>query len=174
MKFIKRFKYVFITLLIAFICNDAIFTFTSIDGKSMMPTLHNKDKIFINKAGYIFKEASRFDVVVIVDNDKNHLIKRIIGLPGDNIEYKNDILYVNGNSYQEKYLDFSQKKDDQDLITSDFNLKNLTEKQVVPSGHFFVLGDNRKNSKDSRSFGFVPEEKILGKAEYIIWPVTKI
>src|SRR5699024_585294 len=114
----------------------------------------------------------RFDIVVFKATKEKDYIKRVIGLPGDRIEYKNDQLYINGKQYKEPYLDKEKKGISVGLLTQDFNIKTLpaTHSEVVPKGHYFVLGDNRRNSEDSRIIGFVSKDAIIGKASLVFWP----
>jgi signal peptidase I len=113
--------------------------------------------MILNIVGYRFSEIKRFDIVV-VDREKEYIIKRVIGLPGETIEYKDNELYVNGNKVVEKY-DREQ--------TEDFTVK-------VPEGSYFVLGDNRINSLDSRYFGPFKRNKILGKTSLTLYPFDRI
>ena len=105
----------------------------------------------------------RFDIVVIKDG-KEEIIKRIIGLPGEHISYKNNKLYVNDKVLEENF-DFRK--------TNDFNLEEICSCNNIPEGKYLVLGDNRPISKDSRMIGLIDEKDILGKAVYRIWPIYK-
>ena len=88
---------------------------------------------------------------------------------------KNDTLYINDKPYEEEYLDeLKSSLDDAGLFTEDFTLKELTGEEVVPEGEMFVLGDNRPYSKDSRVFGFVPMERIVGEVKIRYWPIKDI
>lgn len=147
-----------------------------VDGLSMMPTLHDKDRMIVNKIGYTVGEPKRFDIVVFHAPEKKDYIKRVIGLPGDRIEYKDDTLYVNGKAYDEPYLD-EYKKQQQEIegpLTESFTLEELTGEATVPEGHLFVMGDNRRYSKDSRQIGFVSQEDVLGKTSIVYWPMKDI
>lgn len=153
-----------------------IFLFTPIlvDGVSMMPTLADGDKMLVNKIGYSIGEPERFDIVVFHAPEEKDYIKRIIGLPGDTLEYRDDILYINGEAIEESYLD-EYKAEISELagapLTEDFTLEEKTQMKVVPEGHVFVLGDNRRKSKDSRMIGVVPFDEIIGKTNLIFWPM---
>ncbi len=127
-----------------------------VSGDSMKKTLLDKDILILNKLSYLGKDIKRFDIVVI-DNKNEYLIKRVIGLPGEKITYKDNKLYINDkkiaeNFYHEKTADFEEK---------------------VPKDKYFVLGDNRTVSIDSRYFGAFSKEKILGKADYVIFPFKR-
>lgn len=154
-----------------------IFTPVVVEGNSMLSTLQDGDRMVVNKIGYKLNGLERFDILVFKDKDGMNYIKRIIGLPGDYVEYKNDQLYINGKKYSEAYLD-NQKKElaRGELLTDDFNIKTLssTLSKVVPEGHYFVLGDNRGGSKDSRDIGFISADNIIGKANIVFWPLNEM
>lgn len=134
-----------------------------VSGDSMKPNLHNGDLLLERKIGYNSTNIKRFDIVVIKD-DKEEIIKRIIGLPGEHISYKNNKLYVNDKVLEENF-DFRK--------TNDFNLEEICSCNSIPEGKYLVLGDNRPISKDSRMIGLIDEKDILGKAVYRIWPISK-
>lgn len=152
-----------IAFIIAAIIRYFIFTPIIVDGHSMMPTLHNSDRMIINKISYHIGKPHRFDIIVFHATKSKDYIKRIIGLPGETVSYKNDVLYINGNPIKEPFLDAYKKRINGEL-TYDFKYK-------VPQGDVFVLGDNRQNSKDSRVIGPIPETKIVGKAILLFWPL---
>lgn len=114
-----------------------------VEGESMMPTLQDGNKLVVNKLGYQVGELNRFDVIVFHANAKEDFVKRIIGLPGDKIEYRNDTLYINGHKYEEPFLDNYKRKSPGLKLTGDFSLKEITGEDIVPEGKLFVLGDNR-------------------------------
>jgi len=131
---------------------------------SMIPTLQINDRVLVNKFIYRFTEPERGDIVVFesVDNSDEDLIKRVIGLPGDEIAVRGGKLFVNGEPQQEPY---TNKK-----------LPDMTSfaQTIVPEGHVFVMGDNRGNSQDSRVFGPLPKENIEGEAFLRFWPPGRI
>jgi signal peptidase I len=157
-------------LLLAGIIRFFLFAPVVVDGQSMMPTLHNGDRLIVSKIG----EPERFDIVVFHATEEKDYIKRVIGLPGDTIEYKNDTLYVNGKPVKEEYLEAYKKKTKDGNFTYDFTLLEVTAKQKVPKGELFVLGDNRRNSEDSRNIGTVDKDLVLGKATLRFWPFSDI
>ena len=128
-----------------------------VNGPSMDDTLHDKDIMILDEISYRFKNIKRFDIVV-VKYEKEYLIKRVIGLPGEKIEYKNNKLYVN-NKYVEE--DFSHKK------TKNFKIKK------IPNNKYIVLGDNRTDSVDSRIIGFIDRKSIKGKTSLTILPFSR-
>ena len=153
-----------------------IFFFSTyvVEGKSMMPTLEDGNMIVINKVGYQVGELHRFDVVVFHANEKEDYVKRIIGLPGDTIEYIRDRLYINGKLMKEPYLDRFKAEMIGGRLTDDFTLEEVTGKMKVPKDSVFLLGDNRLRSWDSRYFGFVKIEKIVGKVDLRYWPINEV
>lgn len=168
-------KTIAIAVGLAFIVRTFLFEPVTVDGKSMQSTLQNGDKMVVSKIG----EPERFDIIVFHATDKDDYVKRVIGLPGDNIEYKDDKLYINGKEYKEPYLDKKKeevyKKFGKDAnLTIDFNLKELLGTDKVPNDTLFVLGDNRRNSADSRIIGFIPMDTVVGKSKAIYFPIKDI
>jgi signal peptidase I len=158
-------------LVLAVIIRTFFFTPIIVDGASMNPTLQERDRMIVTKIG----EPKRFDIVVFHAPDGRDYIKRVIGLPGDRIEYKNDILYVNGKAYDEPYLKSFKKRISQGTLTESFTLKETAVgSETVPKGHLFVLGDNRRYSTDSRDIGAVPLEKVVGTTNLVYYPIKEI
>lgn len=155
------------------ILNNFIIVAYRVDGVSMEPTFHTGDRVFIDEIGYRLFGLDRFDIIVFHANNKDDYVKRVIGLPGDVIEYKNDKLYVNGKYVKEQYLDPWKKQNKEMKITEDFTLEELTGKKKVPKGKLFVMGDNRLKSYDSREFGFIDEKQVVGKVLIRYWPLKK-
>ena len=154
--------YIIIILVVLFI-KAFIVTPIKVNGESMHPTLEEGDIMILNKTAYYFNKPKRFDIVV-VDMPDEYLIKRVIGLPGEHIEYKDNTLYVDGKKVKEN---FKHEK------TEDFNIKELGS-DTVPEGSYLVLGDNRENSLDSRELGFMKEEQLLGRTSLIVLPFNRI
>lgn len=165
-------KAIVIAVLLAGGIRYFVFAPIIVDGLSMMPTLHDRDRMIVNKLSYKIGEPHRFDIIVFHAEEGKDYIKRVIGLPGDHIEYKNDILYVNGKPYKEPYLDKYKKQLVDGPLTEPFTLEEITGKKTVPKGYLFVMGDNRRFSKDSRHIGFIPMEKVVGKANIVYWPLS--
>ncbi|MFD2212872.1 signal peptidase I [Metabacillus endolithicus] len=163
-----------IAVLLAAIIRYFLFAPIVVDGFSMMPTLHTQDRMIVNKLSYKIGEPERFDIVVFHATLEKDYIKRVIGLPGDKVEYKNDTLYINGEAYEEPYL--NEYKDDliDGPLTEPFDLDGIIGQDTVPEGHLFVMGDNRRQSKDSRHIGTIPIEEVMGKASLVYWPVSDI
>jgi signal peptidase I len=142
-----------------------------VDGLSMMPTLHDQDRMIVNKLNYKIGEPSRFDIIVFHAPENKDYIKRVIGLPGDSIEYKDDTLYINGKAYEEPYLEEYKKQVIDGPLTDPFTLEEKIGEKTVPEGHLFVMGDNRRFSKDSRHIGTIPFGKVLGNTSIVYWPL---
>ncbi|KKB74183.1 MULTISPECIES: signal peptidase I [Bacillus] len=153
-------------------CRYFLFTPSTVLGDSMYPTLQNGNMVMVSK----ISEINRFDKIIFhaPDADEDY-VKRVIGLPGDSIEMKNDVLYVNGKAYDEPYLKQNKKElTGGKLLTDDFTLKELTGESKVPKDSLFVMGDNRQNSRDSRYFGFISKSSVVGKVEFRYFPFNEI
>lgn len=130
-----------------------------VNGLSMYDTLNNGEIMILNKINYKFNDIKRFDIVVVkTHNDK--IIKRVIGLPGESVKIENNKLYIDGKEIKDNYAYEN---------TSDFDLKELGFDKI-PKGYYFVMGDNRNNSADSRLIGPVKKSQIKGKANLVIFP----
>ena len=131
-----------------------------VEGTSMQPSLYNNQFVLVNKLAYLFHAPERGDVIVFhwpQDTTKD-LIKRVIGLPGDTIVITRDTVQVNGVVLKEPYIKEADNPQGARL--------------VVPTNDYFVLGDNRPVSDDSRDWGYVPRSYIIGKAVLVYWPVN--
>lgn len=164
-------KALIIAVALAFVIRSFLFAPIVVDGLSMMPTLHDQDRMIVNKFSYTIGEPNRFDIIVFHAPENKDYIKRIIGLPGDQIEYKDDILYVNGKAYKEPYLDEYKKQVIDGPLTEPFTLEDKIGRKTVPEGQLFVMGDNRRFSKDSRHIGTVSMKEVLGKTSLLYWPI---
>ncbi|MDR6124200.1 signal peptidase I [Bacillus sp. SLBN-46] len=166
-------KALLIAVALAAVIRYFLFAPIVVDGLSMMPTLKDQDRMIVNKFSYDMGEPKRFDIIVFHAPEKKDYIKRVIGLPGDTIEYKNDTLYVNGKAYKEPYLDEYKKQVQDGPLTDSFTLEETPVGQkTVPKGELFVMGDNRRFSKDSRHIGSVPLSKVIGKTSIVYWPLN--
>ncbi len=139
-----------------------------VDGESMVPTLHSGERLIVTKAVYLWGKPKRGDIVVFHATQTRDYIKRVIGLPGETVEVRNDRLYINGKEVAEPYLEEYRRKTHEAglALTEDFG------PQQVPEGAYFVLGDNRRNSQDSRMIGVISEEQIVGRADVVFWPLS--
>lgn len=161
---------------LAFIVRAFLFAPIVVDGPSMLPTLHDRDQMIVNKFSYLIQDPERFDIVVFHASAQKDFIKRIIGLPGEHVAVVDNVLYIDGEPVEELFLDEqkNQMKPYQ-MLTNDFTLEDLPgEFEVVPEGHVFVLGDNRGNSTDSRMLGVIPMDEIIGKTSLIYWPFDRM
>jgi signal peptidase I len=149
-------------LLIVLVVNVFLAQATRVEGQSMEPNLHNNERLIIEKISYHFHPPRRGDIVVIKmpNPHSDPLIKRVVGLPGETIEIMDGHVYINGQMLNEPYLE---------QLTY-----GNTGPQVIEPGYIFVLGDNRGASNDSRSFGEVNMDRILGHAWFRYWPLDEV
>lgn len=135
-----------------------------VEGKSMNTTLADGEIMLLNKIVYKKNDIKRFDIVVINQEDK-YIIKRVIGLPGETVEYKDNVLYINGEQLSDPYPS---------TVTDDFSIEDIGHTKV-PGDTYFVMGDNRSESLDSRypQVGVIKKSKIIGRAKFVIWPLKK-
>jgi signal peptidase I len=161
-----------IAVLLAAVIRYFFFAPIVVDGYSMMPTLHTQDRMIVNKFSYKIGEPNRFDIVVFHATVDKDYIKRVIGLPGDHVEYENDTLYINGEAFDEPYLEEYKNQLIDGPLTEPFDLESIIGQSTVPEGHIFVMGDNRRQSKDSRHIGTVPIEEVMGKTSLVYWPIS--
>jgi signal peptidase I len=155
-----------LSIVLAIILIVFIYQPVKVEGTSMMPTLSDQERIFINKFTYKFGAGSigRADMVVFwfpLDTSKSY-IKRVIGLPGDRVEIDDGTVYVNGKQLDEPY------------VPDDFRDRQSLTERMVPPDSYFVLGDHRSSSNDSRSWGTVDRRYIYGKAVFVYWPIEKM
>ena len=209
--FFSNFKSILIAIFIALLIRSFIFEPFNIPSGSMKPNLLVGDFIFVSKYSYGFSKHSlpfsipiipgkifsntpeRGDVVVFKtpENNRTDYIKRVIGLPGDKIEIKNGIIFINGSEILRKKLnDFIDTDNNTNnkrvrmyneyFFNKELNILDITDNGIadntqlfnVPENHFFVMGDNRDNSQDSRfirTVGFIPYENLVGKAQFIFF-----
>ncbi|MFD2445378.1 signal peptidase I [Bacillus sp. CGMCC 1.16607] len=159
-------KSILFAAVITFICRQFIFTPVTVLGQSMEPTFEENNKVVVSKISKI----EHFDMIVFHSpfTDDEYLIKRVIGLPGDSLEVKNDVLYINGKKYSEPYLQSNKEAIlPEEKLTEDFKAK-------VPKNSLFVMGDNRLKSGDSRRFGFISKDSIIGEVKMRIFPLEEI
>jgi signal peptidase I len=155
------------SVLLAVILLVFIYQPVKVEGTSMMPALTDQERIFINKFTYRFGTGNieRGDMVVFffpLDHTKSY-IKRVIGLPGDTVQIvKGGAVYVNGQRLIEPY------------VPDDYQDPNPLPLKTVEPDHYFVLGDHRSSSNDSRAWGTVPRSNIYGKAVFVYWPLDKM
>jgi signal peptidase I len=162
-EFIKdSLKYLIVVAIVFFIALFVV-SFEQVIGPSMKGTLDAGDVTIVNKLVYKFRTIKRNEIVSINQKDKI-MVKRVIGLPGEHIEYKDNKLYVNGSLILENNIS---------VETKDFKLEDIGY-ETIPKDMYFVLGDNRTNSSDSREFGLVKKDEIIGKIVMRLYPFSKI
>lgn len=166
-------KAIGIAIILAFLIRTYIFAPIVVDGESMMPTLQDHERIVLTKFGTSIDSIDRFDIVVFHATEDKDYIKRVIGLPGDHIEYKDDTLYINGKKYDEPYLEEYKEQMAGEPLTGSFKLEEVSGSMTVPENQLFVMGDNRQNSLDSREIGPVSVDEIVGKANLVYWPIKE-
>ena len=173
----KKWLYSLLEMLAVIVITIGIFKFVvipvRIDGISMENTLHDKSIAMINAIGAKEENIHRFDIVVIYSETlKEKIIKRVIGMPGDTIEFKDDILYVNNQETPQDFLD----KDFVEESKITYNAKNFTDdfKVTVNEGEYFVMGDNRLRSTDSRDLGAFTIDDIIGMKGLVIFPFDDV
>lgn len=155
-------KVILIAVLIAFFIRSFVLVTSVVDGASMEPTLENGEIVLFNKFTYLFSEPERGDIVIVNRPQRNY-VKRIIALPGETVSVENQLLYIDGEEYEQPF------------ITD--NIRNNTgqlDPVQVPENSYFVMGDNRQLSRDSRNgLGFISKENIGGKSEFVIFPLNQ-
>lgn len=158
-------KSVAVALILALLIRQFLFTPVTVSGQSMDPTFEHEQRILISKLYAI----EHFDLVVFQSPiSDEHFIKRVIGLPGDYVVMKDDQLYINGVLHEETYIQENKKKlYEGSRLTDNFEVH-------VPKNHYFVLGDNRQFSQDSRHLGAIEKQAIIGKVALRIYPIGSI
>jgi len=150
-------------LIIVLLINAFLAQATRVEGQSMEPSLHNNERLIIEKVSYRLRPPERGEIVVLHIPGRESsapLIKRVVGLPGESVEIHDGKVYIQGKVLDEPYL-------------TQMTYGNMPAR-VVPPDHVFLLGDNRNASNDSRFFGMVPFEEIVGRAWLRYWPLDEI
>lgn len=153
---------IIIAIILAFLVRGFVVETFVVIGPSMEPTLHDMERLFVNKVVYRIHPPGRGDIIVFgyPRDPSRDFIKRVIGLPGETVELRDGRVYVDGKFIPEKTVVFPDHQSTYGPVK-------------VPEGQIFVLGDNRRNSEDSRYFGFVPFANIRGKAFLMYWPLRR-
>lgn len=174
-EWLNWFKALLLAFGLAFIVRMFFFAPIVVDGPSMKPTLHNGDHMIVNKIKYKFSDPERFDIVVFHATEEKDFIKRVIGLPGEHVAVKDEVLYINGKKVEQPFLkEQIEQLKPHEVLTNDFRLEDLPGGyETIPEGYVLVLGDNRDNSTDSRVLGLIPMDKIVGKTSMIYWPLDR-
>lgn len=164
--FLEFMKTVAIIVLVAFFVRYFLIQPYIVEGSSMEPNFHNSEYLLVDKISYRYHNIVRGDVIVFhpPSQPKLNYIKRVIALPGDRIEIKNGEILVNGAQLREEYI-----RDGQTLVRNS-SAANLSQK--LRPNEYFVLGDNREHSSDSREIGSIPRENIIGRAWLVVFPIS--
>ena len=159
MKYIKEIIPYIVILTLVILVRTFIVTPVIVDGDSMDETLKNGEVLLLKK----YDKTYERNEIVVFNYSNEKLIKRVIGLPGESILYHEGILFINGKEVEDKF----------GPLTYDFTIERLGV-ETIPEGYYFVLGDNRKNSSDSRIIGLVSENDIIGTTTFSLWPLKNI
>jgi signal peptidase I len=156
-------KDILLAVVIAFLMVVFLYQPVKVEGTSMQPELLDQERIFVNKFVYHFEEIHRGDIVVFwyPKDPSKSFIKRVLGIPGDVVSIRDGQVYINGQLVEERYVPRGYQDADSYPVVR------------VREGHYYVLGDHRNASNDSRSWGLVPRKYIYGKAVFRYWPVEK-
>lgn len=162
----------FLGVLTLIIIQFLFFRPVKVSGVSMMPTLEDEDLVTTSYVG----DVERFDIVTFLPQGvEDHYIKRVVGLPGETIYYQNDQLFINGQLVEEPYLTSSKAElRAGESLTADFHYGDAERLYVIPANHYFVLGDNRQHSTDSRKIGPVERDKTFRIMNYRLLPFEKL
>ncbi|CAN5607888.1 signal peptidase I [soil metagenome] len=154
-------------VVVALVVKMFLFQAFFIPSASMAPTLQEDDRVMVNKLSYDLHDVNRGDIIVFKrppnepDNDVDDLIKRVIGLPGETIEARDGRIYIDGQALAEPYLPEGTRTE-------------VFAPETVPEGHLFMMGDNRDDSRDSRFFGPISDDLVVGRAFVRIWPLDDL
>ncbi len=151
----------------------------SIPSGSMLPTLHVGDRIIVNKLSYDFHDVHRGDIVVfkrppLESQNYSDLVKRVVGLPGETISSVNGKIYINGKLLSVNWLPPGPQDFTGPLASDAHPQFNMPGPVKIPPGEYYVMGDNRTDSEDSRFFGPISKSLIVGRAVAVVWPVSRI
>lgn len=166
-------------VLCTFVLRTYVVQSFSIPSLSMYPTLQVGDRIIVNKLSYDFHGVHRGDIVVFArppleDQEYADLVKRVIGLPGETISSKGCVIYINGKPLSEPWLPSGPDSCSAALPDDAHPQFNLPGPVKIPAGDYYVMGDNRTDSEDSRFFGPIPKSLIVGRAVAVVWPFSHI
>lgn len=178
-------KAIAFAVIIAYLLNVFVFERARVDGESMLPTLYNNESLFEYKLCYYYRQPARGEIVIFeydtgkyeskwmpFDKEQVNYVKRVIALPGETIDIRDGKVYINGKLLIEPYLTEGTMTT---VPTNSFDLEAQVQyPYTIPEGQYFVMGDNRPESKDSRYIGAVSKSRIRGKVEFVMLPVDAI
>lgn len=165
--------------LLVFVIRWFLFAPFIVDGPSMEPNFQTGERVIVNKILYDIRQPRRGEVIVFhVPEEKRDFIKRVIAVPGDKIRLQGDDLYINGVKYEEPYLREAIEQARAEGYPA-FNIGDgfpnaMVQEDTVPEGAVLALGDNRRNSKDSRMIGYIPLKDVIGRADVVFWPIRSV
>ena len=166
---------ILIAVVLAFVIRENVFTLVKVQGASMEPTLSNSDRLYVNR---FFYQPEKGDVIIFKPSSANHpYVKRIIATEGDSIyiDFSTGDIYVNDVLIQESYIKEKTKRKGLYISNQEKTVGYSRENPIViKPDHYFVLGDNRNNSEDSRELGQIPRKEIMGGAVFRFWPLNAI
>lgn len=158
-----------VALVVVFLVRQFLLTQFVVDGASMAPTFIDGDRVFVSKVSYKMHDVEHGDIVVFDNKEGEAYIKRVIGVPGDDVKMVDKEVYVNGERIDESYVSYKGNS-----YLDNFELTDLGVNGEIPEGQYLVLGDNRPVSKDSRQFGLIEDDQIIGKVVLRFWPFSEI
>ena len=178
---IEWIKAIIFAVVLVFLLRTFLYSPFLVDGNSMLPNFENGERVIVNVFTYRFNEPKFGDVIVLnVPEENKRFIKRVIGVPGDKVELREDQLFINEQLVEEPYLAeaIASRKEYGESYNGQgerYNFPNsrITD-NIVPEDYYFVLGDNRGDSTDSRYIGYVHKDEIIGRVDLILWPFDKI
>ncbi|MBP1991361.1 signal peptidase I [Paenibacillus eucommiae] len=167
-------KALLIAGVLVFVIRWFVFAPFIVEGPSMEPNFYTSERLIVNKILYDIRKPKRGEVVVFHAPEGKDYIKRVVALPGETVKVEGDKIYINGQEIEQTYLKEALEQAAKEGRSYN-TLANFPE-TTVPEGSIFAMGDNRSNSRDSRdpSVGFVPYKEIVGRADLIFWPMSKI
>lgn len=157
-----------LSVVLILVISSFFLTIVTVHGFSMIPTLREKDQVLVQKT----TDFKRFDLVTFKSGNGNTQIRRIIGLPEEKIAYKDDTLFVNDQPVDEKFImdEINESQRNGKNYTEDFTNRTLTSSVAIPEGYYLVLGDNRPYATDSRHYGLIAKENVIGKVTMQLLP----
>jgi len=165
-------------VLVVVLVHNFFFIPTRVEGLSMSPTLYDQDYVLTFRFN---GEPRLFQILIFEYDGEDNYVKRVIGLPGQDVFYRNDVLYIDGEAFEEPFIEVATNESTiawRSVNTPDFTLQSICdidgrECDVIPEGYYLVLGDNRHYSLDSRHIGLIHEDTIIGRALWIQWPLNR-